>query len=458
MRIAKLTGSAMAVAVTMVISASLTPSAFAVEDPKDEALRPIADRVHELRAGTHCQVPISYDLALERVAQDTARDWSRDWHRHSVLLTGRIREAGYSWDWDKAGSPLSIELTGYGDPERKAIDNAVHDEWGNHVHNCAYTAFGVGFARDENSEKDHVVIVLAEKARPSSPPVPHGDGVPNDWKDMLAAHNERRALHCAQPLVWSAKLAEAAAAYVGKCDLQNHDTAVNKAMGYGENLAFFTRKQMDKPVLPAATDREAFENSWYCEIKWYDFAHPSIQGGVKKECDPPVNGHFTQVVWKSTRELGCARNTCTQNGQVGTGWVCKYSPVGNTNTAQALGDNVSSTTCGTSTKAFVVDPFRQLGRVGIDTSIPEDVMRGYLNNEHTPYPSIGKALLTLLAGKRLKQPVQLDVLVPNYEGIPGTKSPRSVSDVEMQKLRAAVVSSYNERYGTRVKRVEEILQ
>jgi hypothetical protein len=37
--------------------------------------------------------------------------------------------------------------------------------------------------------------------------------------------------------------------------------------------------------------------SWYKEIKDYDFANPNDSTGVI--------GHFTQMVWKNSQTLGC---------------------------------------------------------------------------------------------------------------------------------------------------------
>lgn len=48
----------------------------------------------------------------------------------------------------------------------------------------------------------------------------------------------------------------------------------------------------------------------------------------------PMGGHYTQMVWKNTKEVGCA--TATSNGKASNGdsglavyLVCRYSPPGN---------------------------------------------------------------------------------------------------------------------------------
>ena len=39
-----------------------------------------------------------------------------------------------------------------------------------------------------------------------------------------------------------------------------------------------------------------------------------------------IFGHYTQVVWKNSKEVGCAMAVCSDKSQV---WVCNYSPPGN---------------------------------------------------------------------------------------------------------------------------------
>jgi len=158
-----------------------------------------------------------------------------------------------------------------------------------------------------------------------------GTDVPPEWRDMLNAHNERRKRHCTPPLKWSAQLADKAQKWADTFST-SHEPGVN-----GENMMNFG------PAYPATSDRTAFENSWYCEIKWYDFDNPKVVGGYKNGCDPPVNAHFTQVVWKDSLELGCAR--ATKGSQ--TYWVCRYSPPGNFNADKpgVLAANVLRPTC-----------------------------------------------------------------------------------------------------------------
>ncbi|MCX5521109.1 CAP family protein [Kaistia defluvii] len=155
-----------------------------------------------------------------------------------------------------------------------------------------------------------------------------GDEVPSEWSDMLKAHNERRAEHCAPKLKWCESLAKSAQVYASQCIVGSHDP--NIAPNTGENIANATYIENGSPVLPALSDRDAFEQTWYCEIANYDFDDPAIVGGFTQNCQR-VNGHFTQVVWKDSGFLGCGRATCEIGGVQGTQWVCRYRPAGNFN-------------------------------------------------------------------------------------------------------------------------------
>jgi hypothetical protein len=97
-----------------------------------------------------------------------------------------------------------------------------------------------------------------------------------------------------------------------------------------------------------------------------------------------------------------------------------------------------------------------LGGMNVDFSVPEVDLRDWLANPlFTPYPAISQALLLL--GKRLKAPVFLDVIVWNYEHTHGVASPRTVADVKLDVVKAAILEGSNVRYGTNVSDFEQLL-
>jgi DNA-binding SARP family transcriptional activator len=98
-----------------------------------------------------------------------------------------------------------------------------------------------------------------------------------------------------------------------------------------------------------------------------------------------------------------------------------------------------------------------LGRAGVDFSVAETALRAWLADPtFTPYPAISQMLL--LGGWRLRAPVYLDVIVWNYEHVPGVASPRKVADVGPDVLKAAILEASNSRYGTRLTDFGQLLE
>ena len=60
---------------------------------------------------------------------------------------------------------------------------------------------------------------------------------------------------------------------------------------------------------------------WGGEVQWYDYTTNSCNAPTGKYC-----GHYTQVVWASTTEVGCAMAVCPDSAQI---WTCQYRPAGN---------------------------------------------------------------------------------------------------------------------------------
>jgi uncharacterized protein YkwD len=125
-------------------------------------------------------------------------------------------------------------------------------------------------------------------------------------REMLAAHNSVRARRGIPPLYWSDRLALTAHDWAAV--LIARDALVHRPNSrWGENL-YEIRGAL-------ATPAEVVE-AWAGEARDYDYASNTCRG---------VCGHFTQVVWSDTREVGCA-SARGPNREV---WVCEYDPPGN---------------------------------------------------------------------------------------------------------------------------------
>ncbi|KAG0321794.1 hypothetical protein BGZ97_010356 [Linnemannia gamsii] len=115
---------------------------------------------------------------------------------------------------------------------------------------------------------------------------------------ILNAHNTLRAKHGAPALTWDTTSAKHGDNWLKACDFKHSHGK------YGENLAAGYKD------FPAAVQ------AWYDEVKDYDFNNPGFSGKT---------GHFTQVVWKSSKTLGCAKRACPKYPI----YICEYDPPGN---------------------------------------------------------------------------------------------------------------------------------
>ncbi len=124
----------------------------------------------------------------------------------------------------------------------------------------------------------------------------------------MEAHNRHRAQHCAPPLAWSDEIAAVAEAWATRLRDADCSFQHSQSKKYGENLFFMGPAGV-------ATGADAVDD-WYSEVKDYDFSRPGF--GMN-------TGHFTQVVWRGTQQVGCGTARCS-GGDI---WVCNYYPPGN---------------------------------------------------------------------------------------------------------------------------------
>jgi hypothetical protein len=147
-------------------------------------------------------------------------------------------------------------------------------------------------------------------------------------KDILAVHNRERAAVGVPPLVWSDKLATDAKIYaehlatpgvttvVGLQHPSAEWVAAHPTVPEGENLA-----AIDSSDAKIKISAEELQHGWVDEKRGYN---------AKTNTCTPVPprtscGHYTQMVWNTTKEVGCATGISPHNIYLS----CRYSPPGN---------------------------------------------------------------------------------------------------------------------------------
>jgi hypothetical protein len=132
---------------------------------------------------------------------------------------------------------------------------------------------------------------------------------------ILEAHNGEREKLGLPPLGWNPELAQAAqvwADYLAATGRFEH-APENRRNPEGENLWAGTRGYFAP---------EAMVNAWVREKRYFRpgiFPDNSTTGQVEDV------GHYTQLVWRATRQVGCAEASSAREDIL----VCRYAEAGN---------------------------------------------------------------------------------------------------------------------------------
>lgn len=135
-------------------------------------------------------------------------------------------------------------------------------------------------------------------------------------KGMLDAHNRERASVSVPPLIWS-------------------DTLAGEAQAWADHLAQLGHAVHSKP---AERNHEG-ESLWQGTANAYapdqivagwiaektNFVYGTFPAVTKSGDAQQVVGHYTQVIWRNTKQVGCAKVNAGAWDIV----VCRYSPAGN---------------------------------------------------------------------------------------------------------------------------------
>ncbi|KAL7062271.1 hypothetical protein AAHC03_0161 [Spirometra sp. Aus1] len=142
---------------------------------------------------------------------------------------------------------------------------------------------------------------------------------------VLELHTEKRSgvepsASNMRLLTYSKRLEDLAKNWSQKCIFDHPNETFPEYNGLGQNIAWQSGRDPESSI-------SYMIGQWYDEVKDYDFESNTGTGVV---------GHYTQMVWANTRELGCAKHDCPSLLYLdnlmdipGEFLVCQYSPPGN---------------------------------------------------------------------------------------------------------------------------------
>ncbi|KAF7075258.1 hypothetical protein CFC21_080044 [Triticum aestivum] len=137
----------------------------------------------------------------------------------------------------------------------------------------------------------------------------------NSPDDFVEAHNAARADVGVGPVIWNETVAAYAQAYArqrrGDCRLKTSPAG----HPYGENLFRGSGSGTDWTAADAVT-------LWVSNRQYYDHDSNTCSAPPLKSCLT-----YTQVVWRESTAIGCARVVCASG--FGVFIICSYNPPGN---------------------------------------------------------------------------------------------------------------------------------
>jgi hypothetical protein len=190
-----------------------------------------------------------------------------------------------------------------------------------------------------------------------------------DKANLVKYHNFVRANWGVGPLTnnknnadkidgWNDNIAANALKWASGCVWEHSSDSFRNNGQWGENMAQQGGFPADKFPLTPLVNQVALwqseEKTWDCtKTMYYDIPSGTSEDGCSKTPDAngnlPMCGHFTQIIWATTFEIGCGLVDC-QDGTDPTGsdktrqqfLVCQYNVAGNQAGAHALNPGSST--------------------------------------------------------------------------------------------------------------------
>ncbi|KAI4493529.1 hypothetical protein M0804_001705 [Polistes exclamans] len=145
----------------------------------------------------------------------------------------------------------------------------------------------------------------------------------NRFRQKVAQGLETRGNPGPQPaasdmndLVWNDELAHIAQVWASQCQFLVHDKCRNTAKyPVGQNIAYAGGSKLPDVV--------SLIKLWENEVKDFNY-----NTGITKQNFAKI-GHYTQMVWGKTKEIGCGSLKYMENKMQNHYLICNYGPAGN---------------------------------------------------------------------------------------------------------------------------------
>ncbi|HHH19660.1 MAG TPA: hypothetical protein ENK86_04020 [Campylobacterales bacterium] len=179
---------------------------------------------------------------------------------------------------------------------------------------------GGGDSSTGTTESERILTVVFDTTTSTAPVLTQAQ------QAVVDVHNQKRqGYYLDADISYSHVLEEAAQQYADTLAQSGafiHDPN-NQSLGYGENLYAHSANKIP--------DLNTVLNSWFDdEEPFYNYSDGSCNEGTFANGQSATCGHYTQVLWQETREVGCASSQY-QVGEYQGGYVyvCKYQKAGN---------------------------------------------------------------------------------------------------------------------------------
>jgi len=242
-------------------------------------------------------------MQVELSTGDRRNDWRR-------LVTNPIAPGGQRMQAisDNRGSGSCRDQLRFTFSDRRTTSISVTSPCGDFQITVRDNRFEIGQLQMGNPSSTTPTPTTPTPPAPTSPTTPNGM-----TQEILAAHNKYRAQVGVPALTWSSNLATHAQQWANHLASQGGRLVHSQGQGEGENLWGGTA---------GAFGYTQMVDMWGGEKQYFragTFPNVSSTGNWA------AVGHYTQMIWRNTTQVGCA----TARGGSNDVLVCRYSPAGN---------------------------------------------------------------------------------------------------------------------------------